>query len=181
MEPNKINGTPIQGKEDKRKNEENPFWDNSLRLGKTLLQFSSTWKQQIYSSACRTPLLFIDIWADANSTGSRLLVGFKNNSLRFIVMKLWLIESVYFHQQSSKNVNQILYYVNRIILFIIITTTRNMYGHVLYFIFPAIGGAVHINSIGQFWPVLASFGARSVSLIIKKKNTFSGLRWRNHV
>ena len=32
-----------------------------------------------------------------------------------------------------------------------------MYGHVLYFIFPAIGGAVHINSIGQFWPVLASF------------------------
>jgi hypothetical protein len=47
-----------------------------------------------------------------------------------------------------------------------------MYGHVLYFIFPAIGGAVHINSIGQFWPVLASFGARSVSLIIKKKTHF---------
>ena len=87
MEPNKINGTPIQEKEDKRKNEENPFRDNSLTLGNTFLQFSSTWKQQIYSSACRT-LLFIGIWADANSTGSRLLVGFKNNSLRFIVMKL---------------------------------------------------------------------------------------------
>ena len=145
MEPNKINGTPIQEKEDKRKNEDNPFRDNSLTLGKTFLQFSSTWKQQIYISACRT-LLFIDIWADANT----LLVGFKNNSFRFIVMKLWLIESVYFHQQSSKNFNQILYYVNRIILFIIITTPRNMYGHVLYFIFPAIGGAVHINSIGQF-------------------------------
>jgi hypothetical protein len=84
MEPNKINGTPIQEKEDKRKNEENPFRDNSLTLGKTFLQFSLTLKQQIYISACRTPLLFIDIWADANT----LLVGFKNNSFRFIVMKL---------------------------------------------------------------------------------------------